>query len=193
MTLAARGKSNSGIKNVVINTKVNGISVKQDNLNGGNDKEFEASIKLELDYSVNAGSTRTYEFTFTDNDGQSATLVANFNFLSNNFYSFRFLDFKDKDTLNPGDTLHLSPAYVSLTPNSKVSSMTVYRKIGFSDEDTVKTVPGSDFFFYQIGLITQYDYAIPKSLPSGTGILHRFEMINIQNAKFVITHRTLVK
>ena len=71
--------------------------------------------------------------------------------------------------------------------------MKIFRKIGFGDEEFIKTVPGTDFFFYQVGFITQYDFPIPASLPSGSGIMHRFEMTNNQNSRFVITHRTLVK
>lgn len=193
MTIYARGKSSFGIKEVLVTVKVNGVQVKQSTISANSDKEFEVAQKLELDYSTNAGSVFVYEFKFVNTKNQSSSITANLNFLVNTFYSFRFLNFKDKDTMNAGDTLHLTPAYVSLTPNSKVKSMTIYRKIGFAEEDTVRTMSSNDFFFYQVGLITQYDYPIPASLPSGTGVMHRFEMINNQNARYVITHRLLVK
>lgn len=193
MTIAARGKSGAGLKLVTVTAKVNGTVVREDKLDPNGENEYEVAQKLDLDYATNAGSTLSYDFTFKDNNDQSKTVTANLNFLANTFFTFRFLDFKNKDTLSAGDTLHLTPAYVPPLASNKVSSLMVYRKIGFSDEELVRTYTANDFFFYQVGFITQYDYAIPSSLPSGTGIMHRFEMINNQNARFVLTHRTLVK
>lgn len=193
MTLAARGKSSAGLKLASVTAKVNGLVVREDKLDPNGEKEYEVAQKLELDYASNAGSLLSYDFTFTDNNNQTKTVTANINFLANTFFSFRFLDFKSSDTLNAGDTLHLTPAYVPPLASNKVSTMKVYRKVGLADEELVKTYSGSDFFFYQVGFITQYDYPIPASLPSGAGIMHRFEMLNNQNARFVITHRTRIK
>jgi len=193
MTIAARGKSGAGLKLASVNAKVNGLSVREDKLDPNGENEYEVAQKLELDYATNAGSTLSYDFTFTDKNNQSKTVTANISFLANTFFSFRFLDFKSSDTLNAGDTLHLTPAYVPPLASNKVKSMKVYRKVGLADEELVKTYTGTDFFFYQVGFITQYDYPIPASLPSGAGIMHRFEMLNNQNARFVITHRTRIK
>jgi len=153
------------------------------------------SIIFHIDYASMAPAFNhvTLQVEATQNDGQVTRGHVTFKLQPVNYpFQFRFFDFNFNDTLAAGTSLTMRPFYSPLTVDDQISVMRVYRKEGFNAESLVETFVASDFFYYQTGYLREFDYQVP-ALPTGSGIVHRFELVTTKGRTHVIQHTTKVE
>jgi len=165
-------------------------------VNAGNDQGFLIdSIKYDLIYSNLAGFVKffTFQIEATDKNGGVKEAHLTFKIQPVNYpFQFRFFDFNSSVTASPGESVTIKPFFSPFTVQQKITSMSVYRKIGFASEEKVDNYTAADFFYYQTGYLREYNYTVPN-LPSGSGIIHRFELISSDGGKHMIQHSIVVK
>lgn len=107
-------------------------------------------------------------------------------------FQFRFYDFNFSDTLSVGQSVTIRPFFSPMTVDQTIKSMKVFEKTGFMAEQEIASFGPSDFFYYQVGWLREMEYQVPD-LPSGSGIIHRFELESSFNQKFVLQHSIMVQ
>lgn len=148
------------------------------------------SIYFDIDYELFAFAMAHVTLNVQADRSDGQTIQGHFTFkmepISNPF-RFRFYDFNDRDTLAAGSSITIMPFYSPATVDDQIVSMKVYLKAGFGAESLVDTFGPTDFYYYQTGYLREYGYEVP-SLPSGSGIVHRFELLTSKGRTHVIQH-----
>lgn len=151
---------------------------------------------IDVKYNTYAGVYRylTYQAEGITKKGKSVSVRVVLDIAPLNYpFQFRFFDFKNTDTVAVGTTVTMRPFYVPLLVGKQVKSMKVFRKAGFAAEAAVDSFSQSDFFFYQTGYLREYEYTVPATIPSGSGVSHRFELVDTDNKLHIIQHRTVIQ
>lgn len=153
------------------------------------------SILFDINYSLMAPAFNhvTLRVEATESNGTVTKGHVTFRLQPLNYpFQFRFYDFNSSDTLSPGATATILPFYSPLTVDDQISSVKVYRKTGFGTEEFVDSFGAGDFYYYQTGYLREYAYQVP-SLPPGSSIVHRFELLSTKNRTHVIQHTIKVQ
>lgn len=153
------------------------------------------SIRYPIDYNAIAGSIHfvTLQVEAVTFSGAKKESHLTYEIQPVNYpFQFRFFDFNSSDTLHVGQTVTMRPYFSPLTVNQTITSMKVFEKTGFGAESEIATFGPSDFFYYQVGWLREMDYQVPD-LPSGSAIVHRFELQDSFGSRHVIQHQILVQ
>lgn len=153
------------------------------------------SINYLIDYGNMAGSIHyvTLQVEAVTFDGVKKSTHLTYEVQPVNYpFQFRFYDFNSADTLGAGSTVTMRPYFSPLTVNQTITSMKVYEKTGFGAETEMGYFGPGDFFYYQVGWLREMEYQVPD-LPSGSSIVHRFELLDSFGSKHVIQHSIRVK
>ncbi|MBL7905981.1 MAG: hypothetical protein JNL22_13240 [Bacteroidales bacterium] len=153
------------------------------------------SIRYPIDYKAVAGSIHfvTLQVEAVTFNGAKKESHLTYEIQPVNYpFQFRFFDFNSSDTLQVGQTVTMRPYFSPLTVNQTIASMKVFEKIGFGAEAVSATFGPSDFFYYQVGWLREMEYQVPD-LPSGSTIVHRFELQDSFGSRHVIQHQILVQ
>ncbi len=153
------------------------------------------SIRLDLDYDLLASHLNnvTLQVEATRTDGAVFRAHTTFKLQPLNYpFQFRFYDFNRTDTLAAGSQVTLLPFYSPLTVDDQISSMKVYRKVGFGAETLVDTFNQGDFYYYGTGYLREYPVTMP-SLAPGNVVINRFELLTTKQRIHVIQHTALIQ